>query len=271
MWLTARPSPASAASSKDQEAIPGIVSPEDGPAIRRTCACFVEPCRRPQRCLRRHRQEQVQDGQQPGRDVIKRKIASRLAHLEADAERCIGEIVRIDRQEAGDARAERLAQPGKRRGRLLQEIECPNAMGEALAEAPDGQISLTGPDARAMAISARGSGHAGCNIQSAVDAGTPLIVAHEATSQGFGRDQPAPMAKAAKTALGRKGLHAPADKGCFRSAGILACHKIGITTAVPHPEASGNRSKGMFVKAGFACGASKDVYHCPAGQVLSYR
>ncbi len=104
-----------------------------------------------------------------------------------------------------------------------------------------------------------------------METGTRLIVAHEATSQGFGRDQPAPMTKAAKTALGRKDLHAAADKGCFSSAGILACHTVGNTTAVPRPEASGNRSKGMFVKAGFACGASKDVYHCPASQVLSYR
>lgn len=80
-----------------------------------------------------------------------------------------------------------------------------------MADAPNGQISLTDPDARAMATSARGSGHVGYNVQSAVDTGTHLIVAHEVTNQGFDRDQLALMAKAAKAALGRKNLHVVAD------------------------------------------------------------
>jgi transposase len=37
------------------------------------------------------------------------------------------------------------------------------------------------PDARAMATSARHSGLVGCNVQSAVDAETHLIVAHKVT------------------------------------------------------------------------------------------
>ena len=49
-------------------------------------------------------------------------------------------------------------------------------MEETLADAPDGQISLTDPDARAMATRAQHSGHVGYNVQSVVDAETHLIV-----------------------------------------------------------------------------------------------
>ena len=73
-------------------------------------------------------------------------------------------------------------------------------MDAVLAEALDGQISLTEPDARAMATSARRSGLVGYNVQSAVDTETHLIVAHEVTNKGLDRDQLAPMAKAAKEA-----------------------------------------------------------------------
>jgi hypothetical protein len=58
-------------------------------------------------------------------------------------------------------------------------------MDKALADAPDGQISLTDPDARAMATRARHSGHVGYNVQSVVDAETHLIVTHEVTNQGM--------------------------------------------------------------------------------------
>ena len=60
------------------------------------------------------------------------------------------------------------------------------------------------------------------------------------------------MATSAKTALGRDDLHVIADKGYFSGAEILACHQAGIIATVPRPETSGNRKKGMFVKADFA-------------------
>jgi len=47
--------------------------------------------------------------------------------------------------------------------------------------APDRQISLTDPDARAMATSGKGTGIVGYNVQTAVDTEHHLIVAHEVT------------------------------------------------------------------------------------------
>jgi hypothetical protein len=124
--------------------------------------------------------------------------------------------VRIDRQEEGQVRAEKVAHLSQRYGRLKQEIEKLKAMEKVLADAPDGQISLTDPDARAMSTSARNSGLVGYNAQCVVDTETHIIVTHEVTNKGFDRDQFSPMAMAAKDALGHDTLHAFADKGVFQ-------------------------------------------------------
>lgn len=144
------------------------------------------------------------------------------------------------------------------------------AMDKALADAPDGQISLTDPDARAMATSARHSGMVGYNVQTAVDTESNIIFTHEVTNKGFDRDQLSPMAIAAQL-LHREDLHAIADKGYFSGPEILACHEAGIMAIVPRPATSDNAAKGMYVRADFAYAPERDVYVCPAGEELIYR
>ncbi len=245
MWLTGKLVP-------DHKTIADFRR-DNGAGIRKVCAQFVALCRR----IGTLKGDCVAiDGSKfkavnnRDRNFTKGKIASRIAHLEADVERYITEMVRIDRQEEGEARAGKVEHLSRRYGRIRQEIARLKEMDKALADAPDGQISLTDPDARAMATSARNSGLVGYNVQSAVDAETHLIVAHEVTDQGFDREQLSPMAIAAKAALGRDDLHAIADKGYFSGPEILACHEAGITTTVPRPATSGNAAKGMYVKAG---------------------
>jgi hypothetical protein len=97
------------------------------------------------------------------------------------------------------------------------------------------------------------------------------IVSHDVTNKGFDRDQLSPMAIAAKEALGREDLHALADKGYFSGVEIAAYDKAGITVTMPRPETSGNRSKGMYVKADFKYDAERDVYICPTENELIYR
>lgn len=141
MWLTGRLVP-------DHKTIADFRR-DNGPAIRRTCAQFVELCRR----IGTLRGDCVAiDGSKSkavnnrDRNFTKGKIASRLAHLETDVERCINEMVRIDRQEDGEARVEKVAHLARRYGRIWREIERLKAMDKALADTPDGRIVDFHPD-----------------------------------------------------------------------------------------------------------------------------
>lgn len=205
------------------------------------------------------------------KNFTKGKIASRIAHLEASIDRYLKEMVRIERQEEGEVRAEKIANLAHRSDRIRQEIQHLQDMDRALKDAPDSQISLTDPDARSMATSARGSGFVGYNVQAAADTETHLIVTHDVINAGHDREQLSPMAREAKVALGRDEIRVLADKGYFSGREILACHEEGITTTLPRPETSGNRKKDMYVKADFAYDADADVYRCPAGETLIYR
>ena len=231
MWLTGRLAP-------DHKTIADFRR-DNGPAIRRTCAQFVELCRRigvlKGECV-------AIDGSKfkavnnRDKNFTKGKIASRIAHLEASIERYLKEMVRIDRQEDGDARAEKIANLTQRSDRIRQEIQRLQGLNEALKGAPDGQVSLTDPDSRSMATSAKGSGFVGYNAQAAVDTETHLIVTHDVINAGHDREQLSPMAKGAKAALGRDEMSAVADKGYFSGRQILACHENGITTTLPRPK-----------------------------------
>ena len=266
MWLTGRLAP-------DHKTIADFRR-DNGPAIRRTCAQFVELCRRigvlKGDCV-------AIDGSKfkavnnRDKNFTKGKIASRTAHLVASIERYLEEMVRIDRQEAGEARAEKIANLAQRTDRIRQEIQRLQDMDRALKDAPGSQISLTDPDARSMATSAKGTGFVGYNAQAAVETETHLIVAHDVINAGHDRDQLAPMALEARAVLGCGKMSAVADKGYFSGREILTCHEAGITTTLPRPETSANRAKGMYVKADFAYDAAADVYRCPAGEALTYR
>ena len=99
---------------------------DNGSAIRRTCAQFVELCRRigvlNGDCV-------AIDGSKfkavnnRDKNFTKGKINSRTAHLVASIERYLDEMVRIDRQEEGGVRAEKIANLARRCERIRQEIE----------------------------------------------------------------------------------------------------------------------------------------------------
>lgn len=266
MWLTGRLVP-------DHKTIADFRR-QNGPAIRKACASFVELCRRIgvlKGAVVAVDGSKFKAVNNRDRNFTKGKIASRLAHLEAEVERYLEEADRIDRQETGAARTERAAHLAGRFHRVRHEIERLMAMDKALVDAPDVQISLADPDARAMATRAQHSGHVGYNVQSVVDAKTHLVVTHEVTNQGHDRDLLTKMATQAKAVLQREDMHILADKGNFSAQEILACHEAGITATVPRSDTSGARSKGHFVKADFAFEHDADIYRCPAGQALTHR
>ena len=96
-------------------------------------------------------------------------------------------------------------------------------MASAVAASPDGQISLTDPDARSMATSGKGTGIVGYNVQAALDTKHHLIVAHEVTNFGHDRTQLVPMGRSAQAAMGGGEITVLADRGYFNGDQVLAC------------------------------------------------
>lgn len=266
MWLTGQPAP-------DHKTIADFRK-DNGPAIRKACAQFVELCRR----IGVLKNASVAiDGSKfkavnnRDRNFTAGKVKLRLQHLEASAARYLEEMARIDRQEKQDEQTTKVAYLKEKMVRVREEIDRIKAIGEQLKQTPDGQISLTDPDARSMATYGKGTGIVGYNVQTAVDTDTHLIVAHDVTNVGNDRTELTRMAKAAKEALGIEKIDAVADRGYFNRHEILACDKAGVTPTLPKPATSPNKKRGLFIKDDFVYDAEEDVYICPAKQKLPYR
>jgi hypothetical protein len=193
-----------------------------------------------------------------------------MQQLDESIARYMTELDRADREPAlvTEARVEHIkekVETVKQQMRQLKQI------GKQMAQSPDGQISLTDPDARSMATSGRGTGMVGYNVQTAVDAKHHMIVAHEVTNVGHDRDQLSSMAHQARDAIGTNKLTVFADRGYFKGEEILDCERAGIKTLVPKPQTSGNKAVGLFDRADFHFIPSKNEYRCPAGERAIWR
>ena len=133
------------------------------------------------------------------------------------------------------------------------------------------QVSLTDPDARAMATTSKQPRVVGYNVQSAVETKHHLIVAHEVTNLGYDRDALAMMARAAREVMASEEIEAVADKGYYKGEEIVACEEDGIAVTVPKPHTSNAAAHGRFDRADFTYMAGEDAYVCPAGARLTYR
>ena len=265
MWLTGRLTP-------DFKTIADFRH-DNGKAIRNVCRQFIVLCRR----LDLFSQSIVAiDGAKfkavnnRDRNFTSGKVRARMEQIEHSIERYLAAMETADRthSEVAEAKTSRLTD---KIAKLKQQMQDLKAMEQRLQEAPDGQISLTDPDARSMATSGRGTGMVGYNVQSAVDDKHHLIVAHEVTNVGHDRSALATMAEQARLATGIEDLNVVADRGYFSGEQILACEQAGITAYVPKPLTSGSKAERRFGKQDFVYDAQKNEYRCPAGQSLIYR
>jgi hypothetical protein len=204
------------------------------------------------------------------RNFTRGKLKRRMEQISESIERYLQALDTADAQEGdrAEAKAARLSDKiAAMRARLgeLQQLEA------QVLEAPDLQISLTDPDARAMATNMRGASVVGYNVQAAVDTEHHLIVAHEVTNVVVDRTLLAPMAEKTKAAMGVKQLEALADRGYFSGEQIRACEDIGVTPLVPKPLTSNAKAAGRFGKDDFVYLPDQNAYRCPADEILAYR
>jgi transposase len=260
MWLLNRLTP-------DHKTIADFRN-EQGRAIRGVCREFVLLCRR----LNLFGDSVIAiDGSKfkavnnRDKNFTDRKLEARIQQLEESIGRYLIELDRADRDSALVPEA-RVAQLKEKLATVKAQMQRLNDIGEQMKSAPDGQISLTDPDARSMATSGRGTGMVGYNVQTAVDSKHHLIVAHEVTNVGHDRHQLASMSNQARDAVGTEEITVVADRGYFTGEQIIDCEVAGITTLVPKSATSPNLAKGLFDKKDFRYIPEDDEYQCPAGE-----
>jgi transposase len=246
---------------------------DNGPAIRRVCASFVNLCRRMGLLAKA---SVAIDGSKfkavnnRDRNFTRGKIDRRRAQLEESVARYLSQLDTSDRQEPSDVLVLKTTRLKEKLDKLKEEMGKLAAYEQQMLASPDAQISLTDPDSRSMATSGRGSGVVGYNVQVAVDTVNHLIVTHEVTNTGSDRSQLANVAREAKAVLQVDKLEAVADRGYFNGEEILACEQAGICVTLPKPMTSGSKLEGRFGKQDFVYLPDEDVYRCPAAQRLKH-
>jgi transposase len=262
MWLTGRLAP-------DFKTIADFRK-DNGLAIRAACRQFIALCR--QLDLFAHAVAAI-DGSRfkavntRDKTFTRASIQRRMEQVEASIERYMSALETADRREGELAQAKTVRLRDKIAA-LKEQMKAFKALEIEVHAAPDQQISLTDPDARAMATNGKGTGMVGYNVQTAVDTTHHLIVAHEVTNIGHDRGQLSRMAGQAKAEMGVEALDVLADRGYFSGEEILACGPLGVTPYMPKPLTSGAKADSRFGKQDFVYIPEDDVYRCPAGQRL---
>ena len=128
------------------------------------------------------------------------------------------------------------------------------------------QLSLTDPDARAMAPTTRVG--VGYNIQIAVDTKHNLIAEQQVHNKVSDLGLLTITAEAAMKALGVDHIDVVADGGYFAIEDIQACTAASISPYVPKPNRSPAARKGLFTKEQFCFNAETNSYTCPGGEIL---
>ncbi len=121
-----------------------------------------------------------------GKNFTEAKIAKRQQQIEESIERELKVLETADRTQPAELEATTAPLQTKIE-RLRQTIRQLDEIKTQLPNSPDGQISLTDPDARSIATSGRGSGMVGYNVRIAVDAKNHMVVAHDVINQGHDR------------------------------------------------------------------------------------
>jgi transposase len=264
MWLTGKLAP-------DHKTIANFRK-DNGPAIQAACAHFIVLCREIglfTQAVAAVDGSKFKAVNTRDKNFTPTKLKKRIEQVAAHIAGYLADLDTADRQE-GEAVEARSAKLKDKIETLRAQMQMLRVMETQVGASPDGQVSLTDPDARAMATSGRGSGIVGYNVQSAVDAEHHLIVAHDVVMAPTDRNQLTSISAKAKDAMGVERLDVLADRGYFAGEEILACEAIGVTPYVPKPLTGSARLEGRFGKQDFTYIPQQDVYRCPAGNLLPY-
>jgi transposase len=203
------------------------------------------------------------------KNITHRRLKKYLADLNEKIDQYFKDLDFYDQQEASRHKSLSVAELKKKLDALHKEKRHWEKKQRQLDKVPDGQISLTDPDARSMI--SNGQTDVSYNCQTAVDSKHHLIVDHEVVNAPSDQNQLAPMAEKAKETLGVESLTVVADMGYYHGEQIKKCEDNNITVFTAKPETSANQKLGLFHKDLFVYDSKKDSFTCPAGEELKFR
>ena len=264
MWLTGKLAP-------DHKTIANFRR-DHGAAIQAACAHFVVLCRQIglfTQALAAVDGSKFKAVNTRDKNFTATKLKKRMEQVAEHIAGYLADLDTADRLE-GEAAEARAGKLKDKIATLRAQMQALRAMETQVAASADGQVSLTDPDARAMATSGRGSGIVGYNVQSVVEAEHHLIVAHDVVMTGSDRQQLVAMSEKAKATMGVERLEMLADRGYFSGEEIVGCEAIGVTPNVPKPLTSNAKAEGRFGKQDFTYLPDRDAYRCPGGALLRH-
>jgi transposase len=250
---------------------------DNGPSIRKVCREFIALCREIDLL---DASIVAIDGSKfkavnaKSKSFTQGKLKRRLEEIDAAITRYLAELDRADEvlEKTGTTVPEaRLSRARKKLSLFQKKADALRAIEKRMASTGETQVSLTDPDARAMAITSKQPRLIGYNVQTTVETKHHLIVAHEVTNLGYDREALAMMARAGRATMASDTIEAVADRGYYKGEEIVACEEEGIAVLVAKPRTSNAAAHGRFDRADFRYVAEKDVYICPAGSRLTYR
>lgn len=200
------------------------------------------------------------------RHISQKSLDKDLRSLDRQIKQYLSSLDRGDKDEDGeslldDQLAEKLARLEALQRKKQEQRESLEAAGER-------QRALTDSDAKLLKKG--GQQVIGYNVQAAVDSKHHLIATHEVTNAGNDQGQLAPMAQDSREALGVKRVEVVADSGYHSRAGLKACEEQGVTAYVAPTNSSSSKAHKRYSKADFEYDAERDVYICPAKQMMGF-
>ena len=200
---------------------------------------------------------------------VEDKIAQYLKNLEENDE--AEQEVKDDDSSTAAVKIDRLREKLAKLEEKKQEyVRSQNLMMETGQK----EVSLTDPDSRLMMTDIQKLDVC-YNVESAVDSKNHLVVDYDITNDANDRYQLAGMAQKAKMILEVEKLDVTADKGFCTGSELKKCEENGITAYVAIPEETmPNKKLGVpapeFYSQRFAYDPLRDVYVCPANQVMGF-
>lgn len=218
----------------------------------------------------------------PARNFTKAKVEKILKEIDERTERYLATLETGDQEAEGQGLEGAEGAKGSKKqqakdtpakplreqlAELEQEREKYAALLAQLTAEPGLQLSLTDPDSRLLD---KGSEQVvGYNAQIAVEGAHHLIVAQEVTRDANDKQQLAPMAEAARTALGAAALTVTSDGGYYNLEQLHRCEAQGIAAHVPEPQPAQVAGDGSYPDSRFRYDAESDSFHCPQGAELT--